>query len=157
MANHFFSNSNLNFQILKTGLTKEQIEKIIPFDFIGKDFFIQFYIAYDGVYFPNGASIKTYHSNKAIDSEYDEFEVEFIYSIEHLTKMWNVLKNRSNETKKFVETHIPFARDAAGNEFFIEFNTGMVKYIFWEDGLNGNIIDVVPNFKEFCLAIRSLD
>ncbi len=153
MANRFFSDSNLNFQVLKSGLTKEQIDNIIPFDFKGKNVFIQFYVTYDGVYFPDGASIKT----KVADNEYNELEIEFIYNIEHLSKMWSVLKNRSNETKKFVETHIPFARDAAGNEFFINLNTGAIKYIFWEDGLNDNIIDVASNFEEFCLKIEPLN
>lgn len=156
MANHFFSDSNLNFQILKAGITKEQIDNIIPFNFKGKDVFVQFYAAYNGVYFPNGALIKSYHFDN-VNDEYEELEVEFIYNIEHLTKMWDVLKNRSMDTKNFVETHIPFARDASGNEFFIEINTGEIKYIAWEEGLNEGIINVVSDFEKFCLAIESLD
>lgn len=138
-------------------MTKEEINNIIPSNFRGKDVFIQLYSIYNGVYFPNGAWVKIYHSQRAEDDEDEGLEIEFIYSLEHLTKMWNVLKNRSNEAKKFVETHIPFARDAAGNEFFIEINSGVIKYISWEDGLTENITDIAPDFKEFCMAIEPLD
>lgn len=157
MDNLFFSNSNLNFQILNAGLMKEQIDNVIPFDFKGKDVFIQFYLAHDGVYFPDGAVIRTSQFEKVNDNEYDELEVEFIYSIEHLTKMWEAIKKRSEEAKKFVETHIPFARDAAGNDFFIEIPTGIIKYISWEYEVEEGLIDVVASFKEFCLAIKPLD
>lgn len=157
MDNLFFSNSNLNFQILNTGLTKKQIDNAISFDFKGKDVFVQFYQVYDGVYFPDGAVIKTSQFKKVKNNDYDELEVEFIYSIEHLTKMREAIKKRSEEAKKFAETHIPFARDAAGNEYFLESYTGMIKYISWEYGLEEGLIDVVESFKEFCLAIEPLD
>lgn len=157
MDNLFFSNSNLNFQILNIGLTKEQMDSAIPFDFKGKDVFVQFYLVHDGVYFPDGAVIRTNQFKNVKDNEYDELEVEFIYSIEHLTKMREAIKKRSEEAKKFAETHIPFARDAAGNEYFIESYTGMIKYISWEYGLEEGLIDVVESFKEFCLATEPLD
>lgn len=153
----FFTNPNLDFQVLNEGLTKDRIDNIIPLDFNGKDVFIQFYLAHDGVYFPDGAVIRTNQFEKVVNNEYDELEIEFIYSIEHLTKMWEAIKERSAAAKKFVETHIPFARDAAGNEFFIEIPTGVIKYISWEYDIEEGILDVAANFREFCLAIKPLD
>jgi len=156
MNNIFFSNQNLNFQILNEGLTRDGIDNIIPYDFNGKEDFIQFYLAHDGVYFPDGAAISRSEFRKKADDECDELEIEVIYRKEQLIKMWEAIKERSAETKKFVETHVPFAGDAAGNDFFIEIPTGIVKYVSWEYELEG-ILEVAKNFREFCLAIKPLD
>lgn len=71
--------------------------------------------------------------------------------------MWEAIKERSAIANRFVETHIPFARDAAGNEFFIEIPTGIIKYVSWEYDIEEGLIRVAPNFKEFCLAIEPID
>jgi hypothetical protein len=157
MDSLFFTNPNLNFQVLNEGLARERISNIILYDFNGKENFIGFYLVHDGVYFPDGASINRSSFQKVTEDEYNELEIEFIYSIEHLTKMWEAIKERSTIAKKFVETHIPFARDAAGNEFFIEIPTGIVKYVSWEYDIEEGILDVAANFREFCLAIQPLD
>ena len=157
MDNLFFINPNLNFQILNEGIAREQIESVISQDFKGKEDFIQFFLVHNGIYFPEGAEISTEQFQDIEDEEYYELETEFIYSIEHLTKMWEAIKERSEIAKKFVETHIPFARDAAGNEFFIEIPTGIVKYISWEYDIEEGLVWVAPNFKDFCLAIKHID
>jgi hypothetical protein len=157
MDNLFFTNPNLKIQILNEGVTREQIECVISQDFKGKEDFVQFYLVQNGVYFPEGAEISTEQFQNIEDEEYYELEIEFIYNIEHLTKMWEAIKERSEIAKRFVETHIPFARDAAGNDFFIEIPTGIVKYVSWEYDIEEGLIGVAPNFKDFCLAIKPLD
>ncbi|WP_197535531.1 SMI1/KNR4 family protein [Flavobacterium branchiophilum] len=141
---------------MNEGITKEQIENVISQDFKGKIDFVQFYLALDGVYFPEGAEVSTEQFQKDDDEEYYELEIEYIYSIEHINKMWEAIKERSEVAKKFMETHFSFARDAAGNEFFIEIPTGMIKYISWEYDIEEGLIGVANNFKEFCLAIEPL-
>jgi hypothetical protein len=157
MDNLFFTNPALNIHILNKGITKEKIESVISQNFKGKEDFIQFYLAYDGVFFNEGAVICTEQFQNVEDEEYYELEIEFIYSIEHLTKMREAIKEHSEIAKKFVETHIPFARDAAGNDFFIEIPTGIVKYVSWEYDIEEGLIWVAPDFKVFCLAIKPLD
>jgi hypothetical protein len=154
MDNLFFTNPNLQIQILNEGVTREQIESVISQNFKGKEDFIRFYLVQNGVYFPEGAEISTEPFQNVENEEYYELEIEFIYSIEHLIKMWEAIKERSEIAKKFVEKHIPFARDAAGNEFFIEIPTGIIKYVSWEYDIEEGLIWVAPNFKIFCLAIN---
>jgi hypothetical protein len=147
MDKKVFQDINLDFRVLNKGITVEQIDGAIPFDFEDKEYFKQFYLVHDGVYFPEGAAINM-----------NEFhEIEFIYNIEHLKKMWEAIKERSSEAKVFAETHFPFARDAAGNEFFIEIPAGLVKYVSWEYGLPDGEVLVAPNFSKFCLAIKCLE
>lgn len=157
MDNLFFKNAALNIQILNKDVTKEKIESVISKDFKGKEDFIQFYLAYDGIFFNEGAVISTEKFQNIEDEEYYELEIEFIYSIEHLKEMWEAIKERSEDTKKFIETHIPFARDAAGNTFFIEIPTGEIIYISWEYDVEEGLIWVAPSFKDFYLAIEPLN
>lgn len=157
MTNIFFTNPNLKFEILNEGLTKVQIDSVIPQDFKGKNDFVQFYLLHNGVCFTEGAEVSTEQFSGEENDEYYELEVESIYRIDQIQKIWEALKERSSEAKKFVETHIPFAGDAAGNDFFIEIPTGIIKYISWEYDIEEGLIDVANNFKEFCLAIEPLN
>jgi len=152
-----FNENNLTFSVLGEPKTQEELSKVFPFEFYGKNNFFQFYQTYNGVFFPEGAEISTEKFQNVEDEEYYELEIEFIYSIEHLTKMWEAIKERSAIAKQFVATHIPFARDAAGNEFFIEISTGEIKYVSWEYDIEEGLIWVAPSFKDFCLAIKSLE
>lgn len=157
MDNIFFKNTDLVFTVLKEGLTEEQINSVIIFDFKGKEYFVQFYLAHNGVYFPEGAEISRSQFYKVNDDEYNELEIEFIYNIEHLSKMWKATKEHSSEANIYTETHIPFARDAAGNDFWVEIATGFIKHISWEYALPDGEILVAPNFRDFCLALKTLN
>ena len=151
MDNQFFTDPNLKFEVLNDGSTKERINSVIPYDFEGKDDFIRFYRMYDGVYFPDGAWISGHEM-----TDYG-MEVEFIYRLEDIIKMREANSERSATAKMFVETHIPFARDAAGNEFYIEIPTGAIKYVNLEYDIEEGLSDAAPNFKEFCSAIKPMD
>lgn len=157
MDNLFFTNPALNIHILNKGVTKEKIESVIPQDFKGKEDFIQFYLAYDGVFFNEGAVISTEQFLKEDEDEYYELEIESIYRIDQIQSIWEAIKERSAEAKKFMETHIPFAGNAGGNDFFIEISTGTIKYISWEYDIEEGLIGVASNFKDFYLAIKPLD
>lgn len=156
MDNIFFTNQNLKFQVSNGSLTKEQIESVIAQDFKGKNDFVQFYLLQNGVYFTEGAEISTEYFPTDED-EYYELEIESIYRIDQIQKIWEAIKERSSEAKKFMETHFPFAGNAGGNVFFIEIPTGIVKYVSWEYDLEEGLYNVVANFKSFCLAIKPLE
>lgn len=157
MDNLFFTNPNLSYQVWDGNLTKEQIESVIAQDFKGKDDFVQFYLTHNGVYFSKGAEISTEQFLTGDNDEYYELEIESIYRIDQIQIIWEAIKERSSEAKKFMETHFPFAGNAGGNDYFIELPTGIVKYVSWEYEIEEGLIDVGANFKEFCLAIKPLD
>ena len=52
---NFFSSKGIVFDDSLQGLTKEDINNLIPSDFNGKDFFVDFYLSNNGGYFSNGA------------------------------------------------------------------------------------------------------
>ena len=155
--NNFFKNQNLIFHVQNKSVTADVVESVIPQNFRGKEELVLFYATLNGVYFPKGAKISTEPFQETEDEEYYELEIEFIYSIEHLTKMWRAVKEGSDDAKIFAETHIPFARDAAGNEFFIEISSGLIKYVSWEYGLEEGVVDVAHCFKDFCIEIKPLN
>ena len=157
MKSSFFKHQNLILKVRNKSVTADIIESVIPQSFRGKEEFVQFYLSQNGVYFPEGAKISTEHFQGTADEGYYELEIEFIYSIEHLAKMWETAKENSDSMKIFAEKHIPFARDAAGNEFYIEIPSGMIKYVSWEYGLEEGIIDVAHSFRDFCLHIEPLN
>lgn len=157
MNNSFFKHQNLILKVQNKSITADIIESVIPQSFRGKEEFVQFYLSQNGVYFPEGAKISTEHFQGTDDEGYYELEIEFIYSIEHLAKMWKTAKENSDSMKIFAEKHIPFARDAAGNEFYIEISSGMIKYVSWEYGIEEGVVDVAYCFKDFCIEIKPLN
>lgn len=157
MNNLFFRNQDLNIRILNKGVIREQITSVISEDFKGKEDFIQFYLVHDGVFFNEGAKISTEQFLEDDEDEYYELEVESIYRIDQILEVREALKEHSEEAKEFIKTHIPFAGNAGGNDFFIEIPTGEIKYISWEYEIEEGLIGVANNFKEFCLAIEPLD
>ncbi|MWW26914.1 SMI1/KNR4 family protein [Algibacter lectus] len=157
MANLFFTNTALKMHILNNGVTKEKIENVISQDFKGKEDFIKFYLAYDGVFFNEGAVVSIEQFEKDDEDEYYELELESIYRIDQIQSIWEAIKERSAGAKKFMESHIPFAGDAGGNDFFIEIPTGTIKYISWEYEIEEGLIGVAHNFKDFCLSVEPLN
>lgn len=146
----YFSNK-LKFEQLGKGVAKEELDKLFSFEFEGKEDFIRFYLQYNGVFFPDGAKIETEDEEWCYGTE-----VEDIYTIKNILILWDGLKVRSIETKKLVETHFPFAQDASGNKYLIEFNTGLVKYMDLEEELDG-LITVASDFRNFCENLLPLD
>ena len=157
MKSSFFKHQNLILKVQNKSVTADIIESIIPQSFRGKEEFVQFYLSQNGVYFPEGAKISTERFQGTDDEGYYELEIEFIYSIEHLAKMWETAKENSDSMKTFAEKHIPFARDAAGNEFYIEIPSGVIKYVSWEYGIEEGVVDVAHCFKDFCIEIKPLN
>lgn len=156
----FFS-QDLKFEAETSDLSEQQINNVIFHNFIGKEDFIKFYLSYNGIYFPEGAMVNYYRMSKG---DYSTVEIESFYHIRNesnhsnvsLAEIWEYTKKRSSEAKKFAESHIPFAGDTSGNDFWIEIPSGQIIYMSWEYGLPDGKILIAPTFKSFCLAIRSL-
>jgi hypothetical protein len=154
MNDLYFANKELNMQVLNPGASRDAIESVVPHDFKGKEEFIQFYRMHDGVWFPDGATIS---EGPPEEREPYGLEVEVIFRLETLITMREAIAERSMATKKFLETHIPFAGDAGGNEFYIEIPTGVIKYLAVEYDIEEGLSEVASGFREFCMAIKPLD
>ena len=146
-------------------VTKEQIDATLPFDFNGKGFFIQFYLKYNGGYFPDGAHFCRTKIYPVMQDRFTSLGIEMFYFIPRdegeattcfnsISKMWNLSKSHSIKPEAFLETHFPFACDAGGNDFWINIETGEVEY-FRLDSVNNSVIVVAPSFYDFCNGIEA--
>ena len=68
----YFSNK-LKFEPIGKGVAKEELDKLFPFEFEGKEDFIRFYLQYNGVFFPDGAKIETEDEEWYYGTELEEF------------------------------------------------------------------------------------
>lgn len=152
---HIELSNDLLFETDNNGITEEDILNIIPRRLRNKEDFIEFYLKYNEAFFPDGAFVRRSRFYEIKEDEYDELEVEIFYNIKRkLNEIWEATKENSKEAKEFAEEHMPFAGDAAGNDFWVEISTGIIKYISWEDDFPEAITIAAPNFREFCLAIE---
>ena len=142
MANIKFFNKDVIFQTRVSHFTEKEITDAIPQTFEGKEYFIQFYLTYDGIWFPDGADF--------VSDEY-MIEIEYFYSIRD-TNHWFPIKVRDEIEMNFSDNHIPFATDSSGNLFLIELPTGKIKYTEMEYPYGTELI--APSFIDFCNRIQ---
>ncbi|MEX6232416.1 SMI1/KNR4 family protein [Providencia hangzhouensis] len=162
----FFTDPHLKFEKSLHGLTSEEINTFIPQDFSGKNFFIEFYEHFNGGYFYGGAFIYRDNFYKIEDNDYNLMEIESFNFIPindvdspYLLSVSDVLKYRCNVSKAFLDfsqLHIPFAGDAGDSDYWINLETGKIKYTKSTDiDCLNNIIDIAPSFCDFCTNIQS--
>ena len=147
-------------------LTVEQIDEIIS-TFPGKQDFVDFYLAHNGGIFTENALLYTddFYENPAdyrllevdgflhIPLPNDEEGESFTYSIEKERKRRT---GHSDKFDEFVSCHIPFANDAGDNTYWINIETGKVKFMEYEYmGYDADkAITVAHSFYDFCKRLR---
>lgn len=73
-------------------------------------------------------------------------------------EMWKDALERMNENyEDFILFHIPFAIDAEENTFWIDIQSGEIKYTDDQTCINPNkdAVIVASSFKDFCKRIRN--
>lgn len=166
ISKSFFSDKNLRFGYSADSVTNAQICSVLPFDFNGKDLFIQFYFLYNGGIFPEGACFDRTKYYQVPSNGYTSVEIERFHfipkkegekastAISSISKIWDLNKKYSKKLEIFANSHFPFAADASGNDYWIEFPSGVVKYICLDSDDNpDNAIEVAPSFYDFCAGL----
>lgn len=157
---------NLKFGYSAEPVTEVQINSIIPFYFKGKDFFIRFYLLYNGGIFPEGAMFDRSKYYQVPPNGYASVEIERFHfipkteggeastAIASIPQMWRLNKIYSKELEIFVQDHFPFAADASGNDYWINMPSGIVKYLCLDSDDNpDNVVEVAPSFYDLCKGI----
>lgn len=152
-----FITASIAFEPYEGPVDKKQIEDLLPFDFKGKDDFVEFYLLHNGIYFPDGVRLSTEPFIPAHERAYNMHEVELFYPIRRIRSMWDAIKEQGIEVEKFLENHFPFARDAGGNNYVIEFPSGEITYVNWEYDIEEGLTFVAPSFKDFCRSMIPLE
>ena len=154
--NNQIINEDVIFTTKKSHLTEKEIDDIIPYFFEGKEYFIQFYLNYNGMIFPNIAFFYRDLFYEVSKDEYNLLSIEAFFAINNsnstIFSIWNAVKE-NNRVKMFANYHIPFAINSSGDIFWIELPTGKIKYICMETP--DNIILVAPSFIDFCRGIQA--
>ena len=138
----------------------KDIEEEISHLFIGKKDFIDFYLLRNGGYF-NRAPYLCYNEQGIKKT----IEVSGFYSIPKIGDELNMsiskaLSRRegySEDFDEFIDFHFPFAFNDGDNDFWIDIQSGEVKYIDYEDfGYDSNkAIIVSSSFKDFIMNLKS--
>lgn len=149
----------LNIRGKKIG--KDEIDEID--DFPGKEDFIEFYTIHNGGDFIEGAWFfpELYYDSSMVEYPYITLALFLQIRVDDEKKglntdvMNDLIVEKYKEFEDFVLFHIPFALDVVDNPFWIDIQTGEIKYINFEVSINpDDVITVASSFREFCKHIR---
>jgi len=149
-------------------LSIRDIEETISSDFPGKKEFIEFYLAFNGGCFTNGAYLYSDIFYKNFNRDYLPIEINSFLHIpllndnsesKYTTDINKVIERRellSEDFEEFILFHIPFADNYADNDFWIDIQTGAIKYMDYETSYDPkDAIIVAPLFSEFCKKLQA--
>ena len=150
------------FNVSGKKISQNEVDEID--DFPGKEDFIQFYTVHNGGVFLRGAWFFPEECyNVSIKGEsYIPMDCFLAIPVEDANEKINIEKwkdiiDRAYEKyEDFMLFHIPFAIDVVENTFWIDIQTGEIKYTDFEICLNPDedAVIVASSFKNFCKRIR---
>jgi len=162
--NDFFADK-ITFNYPGEVIGEEEIDEID--DFPGKEDFINFYITHNGGDFTYGAWFfpeDCYKVSRSGDP-YITLGVFLPIPTEHNTGEFkevtmedikDSIVEKYSDFEDFVLFHIPFALDVTDNPFWIDIQSGEIKYTDFEESHNpDDAITVASSFKEFCKRIEN--
>lgn len=139
---------------------KEEIEGID--DFPGKEDFIDFYMIHNGGDFVEGAWFfpEPFYKTPMFGKSYITLAMFLGIRVGEkggldMDVMTDIVAEKYKDFEDFVLFHIPFALDVTHNPFWIDVQTGEIKYIDFQVSTNpDDVITVASSFREFCKCIR---
>lgn len=157
----FFA-EEITFDFSGEEISQNEIDEID--DFPGKEEFIQFYNIHNGGIFLHGAWFfpEKFYNVSIRNESYISMERFLMIRVGDSGEIYNIEKfmdlvtiNHKNY-EDFMLFHIPFALDVVSNPFWIDIQTGEIKYTDYEVCINPDedAIVVASSFKNFCKCIR---
>ena len=149
-------------------IAEAQIREIVPETFPGKKDFVVFYTTYNGLDFPKGALFYRHRFHDVTRGDYDRLEVGSFWFIprfpgekhHYLVSMIHYRENMARRwpyLRPLVDFYLPLAADASGNDFWIELETGQIKYRVLEDFETvDDLVDAAPSFFDFASNLEML-
>lgn len=164
MKDKIFFAEEIEFECPGEEIGKNEIDEID--DFPGKDDFIEFYTIHNGAdfiwgagFFPKSCYMSPMFRNSCVEMLVflpirvgdEEMEGSTIDTVRYR------VEEKYESFEDFVLFHIPFALDMIDNPFWIDIETGEIKYIDFEKSTDpDDVITVASSFKEFCKQIKRL-
>ena len=124
----------------------EVAQFFLPWDFLGKDDYMDFLCESNGLFFPDGLCLKS--------DLYMGLEVETLYDLKgRIERYWAIAKETPDYPEDFTNGHMPIANDAAGNIYWIDLVSGEVLFIDSEYGVPEGLYVVADSFSSFYSAL----
>ncbi len=132
-------------------------------DFPGKEDFIRFYTAHNGGDFVDGAWFFPEDCYNVSFGSSSYIEMGFFLSVPvevpdeaDMESLKDMISREHANYEDFMLFHIPFALDIVSNPFWIDIQTGEIKYTDYEVCLNPDedAVIVASSFKNFCKCIK---
>jgi len=150
------------FDVFGKKISQNEIDEID--DFPGKEDFIRFYTAHNGGFFVYGAWFfpEECYNVSIKDEPYISMDSFLIIPVGDANEGFDIERFMDLVTidyknyEDFMLFHIPFALDVVSNPFWIDIQTGEIKYTDFEECLNPDedAVIVASSFKNFCKRIR---
>lgn len=161
MKKTMFFKEEIEFEFPGKKIGKDEIEEID--DFPGKDYFIEFYTAHNGGDFIKGAWFfpESCYNSSMFGNSYITLAMFLEIRVDdekrglNIDVMQDLIGEKYKSFEDFILFHIPFALDVINNPFWIDIQTGEIKYIDFQVSTNPNdVVTVASSFKDFCMRIR---
>jgi len=162
-----FADPALVFGDVGPPITAQQIGQAIPEAFPGKDGFVDFYSTYNGLAFPGTAWFRRERFHQVASSDYNRISLLDIYfiprtpgekdeNLQSMPRAREIVARSRPELRAFVDSHLPFAADGSGNDYWIELATGRVMWRVLE-GFEGpsQLVEVAPAFLDFVANLEA--
>lgn len=162
--NNFFGDE-IVFEYSWKMLSNSQIDELIT-EFPGKEEFKAFYLTHNGGIFTKRAFFYP-HNYYNLSKDYELIEIgsflhlspleddeksNFTISIEEEIDR----RNYSDDFEDFILFNIPFAINDADNDFWIDIQSGEIKYVDYSVSYDpNNAIIIAPSFSDFCKNIKA--
>ena len=154
MKEKMFFSEEIDFEFYGKMIEKEEIEKID--DFPGKEDFINGGDFTDGAWFfpESGYNSPLFGKTYITLALFLRIPVENDQRGLNIDVMSDIITEKYKKFEDFVLFHIPFALDIMDNPFWIDIQTGEIKYIDFQKTTNPNeVITVASSFINFCKCI----
>ncbi len=151
----------IEFKFSGKKISKTEIDEIE--DFPGKEDFINFYTIHNGGDFIDGAWFfpESCYDTSALGKQYITLSMFLKIRVDDQERGLNIdvindiITEKYKKFEDFVLFHIPFALDVIDNPFWIDIQTGEIRYIDFQVSTNPkDVITVASSFKNFCACIR---
>ena len=163
MKDKIFFGREIAFVLSGKKISSNEIDEID--DFPGKEDFIRFYTAHNGGYFMDRACFFPEDCYKVSVCGNPYISVDCFLEIPvddmdddgiNIERLKDLIEFDWEGYEDFMLFHIPFALDIVQNPFWIDIQTGEIKYTDLEECPNPDedAITVASSFKDFCKRIK---
>lgn len=147
LSNLLIEDGTVRKEVIGSRVSHTEVAQFfLPWDFPGKDDYMDFLCESNGLFFPDGLCLKS--------DLYMGLEVETLYDFKgRIERYWAIAKENPDYPEVFASGHMPIANDAAGNIYWIDLVSGEVLFIDSEYGVPEGLYVVSDSFSSFYSAL----